>query len=261
MPYANSNGVQIYYELEGQGEPLLLGHGLMGSTEFWRGYNYPEGLVDTFQVILFDARGHGKSDKPTHSEAYELQLVLKDALAVLDALSIEKTHYWGYSMGGRTGFGLASYYPERLTKLVIGGASPYDAKKEDQAFIIHFLELVNKGLNQGVDALLKGVKAFLGRLTPQFESRLRSLNLSAMKANLEAAMQAKDGLDAFLGNMTMPSLLYCGTKDEPVHSYAKRAAKVMPKAKFHSLENMNHSDASDATDAVLGFVKPFLQAN
>ena len=64
MPYVNSNGVHIYYELEGQGPPLVLAHGGTGSLGAWRQYGYTDALRREFQLILFDARGHGRSDRP-----------------------------------------------------------------------------------------------------------------------------------------------------------------------------------------------------
>jgi len=75
-----------------------------------------------------DARGHGASDKPHNQAAYELGNYVGDIVAVLDALGIERTHYWGYSMGGWIGFGMANHAPERVRSLIIGGMHPYERK-------------------------------------------------------------------------------------------------------------------------------------
>jgi pimeloyl-ACP methyl ester carboxylesterase len=64
MPFADHQGIRIYFEVVGEGPPMVLAHGLGGNTTFWRGYGYVEPLKDKFRVILFEARGHGKSDKP-----------------------------------------------------------------------------------------------------------------------------------------------------------------------------------------------------
>ena len=64
MPYADNQGVRIYYEVEGQGPPLVLGHGGSYTLEMWREWGYTDGLRDEHQLILLDFRGHGRSDKP-----------------------------------------------------------------------------------------------------------------------------------------------------------------------------------------------------
>ena len=65
MPYTNNGDINIYYEVEGHGPPLVLHHGIMGSMENWREAGYVDGLRSDYQIILMDARGHGNRDKPT----------------------------------------------------------------------------------------------------------------------------------------------------------------------------------------------------
>ena len=93
MPYVNNHGVQVYYEVEGQGPPIILAHGAAGDISYWRGYGYVDPLIDDYRVILFDARGHGKSDKPGTVEAYLPEKMVEDALLILDTLKIDATAY------------------------------------------------------------------------------------------------------------------------------------------------------------------------
>jgi pimeloyl-ACP methyl ester carboxylesterase len=76
--------------VEGEGPSIVLAHGISGNTTFWRGFGYLDQLRDEFRVILFDARGHGKSDKPYEAAAYDHRLMAGDVLAVLDAAAIDK---------------------------------------------------------------------------------------------------------------------------------------------------------------------------
>ena len=64
-----SDGVRVYYEVEGDGPPLLLIHGFGQGGERWRGAGYVEALRDGHRVIVVDLRGHGRSDKPHNSDA------------------------------------------------------------------------------------------------------------------------------------------------------------------------------------------------
>jgi pimeloyl-ACP methyl ester carboxylesterase len=99
MPFVNNNGIKIHYEVEGQGPALILAHGLSTSMKQWRALGYTEELSGNHMLILVDTRGHGGSDKPTTPESYSPDVVAGDYVAVLDSLGIEKTNYFGYSMG------------------------------------------------------------------------------------------------------------------------------------------------------------------
>ena len=122
MPYTDNEGVRIFYEMEGIGAPLVLHHGLTGSHEGWSNLaNYVDALKDKDQLILMDARGHGRSDKPHVPESYGMENMVGDVTAVLDELGIDEAHFWGYSMGGRIGLAAGKYAPDRFSSLIIGG--------------------------------------------------------------------------------------------------------------------------------------------
>ena len=157
MPFADSGEIKIFYESEGDGSPLVLHHGLTGSHEGWSKHaNYVDALKDKYQLVLIDARGHGRSDKPHAPEKYGMKYMVGDVTAVLDELGIEKAHFWGYSMGGRIGLATGKYSPERFSSLIIGGngLSEKDSKGEMEE-----LQGYVSILKQGLDAWL----AFLGR--------------------------------------------------------------------------------------------------
>ena len=104
MPFANNNGVKIYYEVEGQGPPLVLAHGISMGLNNWRRNGYTDALKKDFQLVLYDARGHGRSDKPHEPAAYGLLNMAEDVVAVLDDLGIGQAHYFGFSMGAKVGY-------------------------------------------------------------------------------------------------------------------------------------------------------------
>ena len=83
-------------------------------------------LTDEFRLIFADHRGQGRSDKPTDIDAYALATRAADAVAVLDALNIDRAHFLGSSWGARLGFALGKYAPERLLSLVLCGNQPYE---------------------------------------------------------------------------------------------------------------------------------------
>jgi len=256
MSYANNDGVRIYYEVEGHGPPLILAHGATGDTTFWHGYGYTDKLSEDFTVILFDARGHGRSDKPHAAEAYDYRLMVGDVIAILDTLGVPKTHYWGYSMGGYSGLGVAKHHPERLLSLIVGGADPLQISEREREPPL-LLDVFQMGLAGGVDAVIERMKALFGSITPQYEQRLRQMDPMAMVAVLEAARHRPSFGDA-LSQFAMPCLLYAGEDDEGPFESGPSAAQRIPNARFFSLPGMNHVGASAAVELVLPEVRSFL---
>jgi len=123
MPYADNDGVQIFYKEEGEGPSIVLQHGLAGTHLDWsRGADYIGALRDEYHLIALDARGRGKSDKLYAPEDYAMEYMVGDITAILDEIGLEKAHFWGYSMGGRIGLAAGVYAPDRFSSLIIGGA-------------------------------------------------------------------------------------------------------------------------------------------
>lgn len=119
MPYQTVNGIQIYYEERGKGEPLLLINGLSFSLDLWLAQI--EELSRDFRVIALDNRGVGQSDKP--DEEYTISLMASDAVKLLQTLDIRKAHIGGLSMGGYIAQEIALTYPEMVNRLVLMATS------------------------------------------------------------------------------------------------------------------------------------------
>lgn len=109
------NGIDMYYEIHGSGEPLVLIEGLGYATWMW--YEQIEVLSKHFKVIVFDNRGVGKTEMP--DEEYTIELFAADTAELLDALEIKKAHILGVSMGGYVAQEFALRYPEYVDKLIL----------------------------------------------------------------------------------------------------------------------------------------------
>ncbi len=247
MPYADNQGVRIHYRVEGEGQPLVLQHGFTGSIEDWSDYGYVASLKH-YRLILVDARGHGGSDKPHDVASYALDKRAGDVVAVLDALGIAKAHFWGYSMGGWIGFGMAQYAPERVDRLVIGGAHPYARDQE------WFRQQFRLALAQGSDAFLTAFEQAVGPLAPGWRERLRAADFEAYLA----AAEDRPNLEAVLPIMAMPCCVYAGEAD-PLLQRAETAGRLIPRATFFSLPGLTHYQGYLRSDLVVPRVKRFLQ--
>jgi pimeloyl-ACP methyl ester carboxylesterase len=120
MSEAVNDGVHIAYEVIGNGEPLLLIHGLGYDRRGWGPLTAL--LANDFQVVLFDNRGVGESDVP--AGPYAVTQMAADAVAVLDAAGIDRAHVLGVSLGGYIAQEVALTYPNRVRKLVLGSTAP-----------------------------------------------------------------------------------------------------------------------------------------
>jgi 3-oxoadipate enol-lactonase len=114
------NGIDLYYEEHGEGEPLLLIMGWGGNAATWK----PQipGLAQRFRVIAFDNRGVGRSMAPR--DPYSIPQMAEDAVGLLDALDVPRAHVFGVSMGGMIAQELAVRHSERLDALVLGCTTP-----------------------------------------------------------------------------------------------------------------------------------------
>jgi len=243
-------GIRIHYEVEGEGPPVVLQHGFSQSLADWRAAGYVEALKDHCRLILIDARGHGQSDKPHDRAAYTARHHAADIVAVLDALGLQRADYWGYSMGGWIGFGLAHHAPERLRGLVLGGQ--------------HACGRTLRGEQpDGRDPVLF-FRSFFARIGLEFDKQppeVRQALLASDTQALAAAMQDRPSLEGALPAMTMPSLLYAGTKDG-VFAQTKKTAKAMPNCTFIALPGLDHSDAFyKATGILVPKVLSFLRTS
>jgi pimeloyl-ACP methyl ester carboxylesterase len=123
------NGIEMFYEIEGTGDPLLLLHGGTGSHEDWV-YAGRDEFLKHYTLILPDARGHGRSTNP-HRTITHRQCAL-DMLSLLDHLGIQRCRAIGISMGGNILLHMATLQPERIAALVVVSAAmhfPEQARK------------------------------------------------------------------------------------------------------------------------------------
>ena len=115
MPIARVNDINMYYEIHGTGEPLVLIVGLNSDHTLYRSF-LPK-LVPHNQVILFDNRGVGQSSKP--DIPYSIEMMADDTAGLLDALGMAGAHILGTSMGGRIAVTLALQHPRHVKSLIL----------------------------------------------------------------------------------------------------------------------------------------------
>ena len=111
--------MKLNYKILGEGEPLIIMHGLMGMLDNWQA---PARLLeDTYQCILVDMRNHGRSP---NDESHNYSVMAADILELMDDLGLESSYILGHSMGGKVAIKLAQENPIRVKKLILADIGP-----------------------------------------------------------------------------------------------------------------------------------------
>ncbi len=249
MPYVSSQGLRIHYQVEGKGPALVLHHGFGDSLESWYELGYVDALKDEYRLILIDARGHGASDKPHEPEAYSYPNVTADIVAVLDALTTPKAHYFGFSMGGKNGFAVAAYAPDRLDSLIVLAASA-SAQAHGP------LDLWIASLRQGPQAVVS-VWERDASVSPALRQRLLSNDVEALIAQ---RIQQKDplGFEDILPTLPIPCLLMVGEADTS-YAVVQGCSRLIPNATFVSFPNLGHTGSFLNRAELVGHLREFLR--
>lgn len=253
MPCADNDGVRIYYEVEGDGPPLVLLSGFTGRLHDWRRQDIAvaQALREEYRLILMDQRGLGQSDKPHEAAAYALETRVRDVTAVLDTEAIARAHVWGYSRGGVVGLGLGVHAPERCRALIVGGVDPWYVN--DRAGSLRVAAELRRGTM--ADHLARR-EACSGPLPPVARADFLANDPLALAAMREATAD-EPGLAEAVMAISVPLLLYAGEHDT-AFAGARRAAAAIPGATFVPLAGCDHAQAFQEAPAILPHVRAFL---
>lgn len=134
MPTVKVNDIQMYYEIHGEGKPLLLIGGLgldLSELQSMSGW-----LAQRYQVIVFDNRGAGRTDKS--DVPYSIEMMAEDTAELMKALAIERASLLGISMGGKIALDLALRYPGRVEKLILVSTSARVINTKEKALALTF---------------------------------------------------------------------------------------------------------------------------
>jgi pimeloyl-ACP methyl ester carboxylesterase len=121
----SANGQELYYEVHGKGQPLVLVMGIGYDSSLWK-LHQVSALSEQFRVVIFDNRDAGRSSRA--SQQYSIADMADDVAGLLDGLEIPQAHLLGLSMGGMIGQEFALRHPDRLDRLVLSGAGSVPAR-------------------------------------------------------------------------------------------------------------------------------------
>ena len=233
MSHLDRSGVRIYYEVHGEGPPVLLSHGYSATSRMWA--DQAAALSGGFRAITWDMRGHGRSDSPMALSAYNEALTVDDMAAILDVCGADRAVIGGLSLGGYMSLAFHLKYPERARALMLFDTGP-GFKKDDArekwnqraehwafSFETRGLEALSEIGSDEMDAHQhddpEGLALAARGMLKQFDSRI-----------IES-----------LPNVRVPTLVLVGADDLPFIAATDYMAAKIPNASKVVIPNAGHA--------------------
>lgn len=253
-----ADGTRIRFTTAGAEDSpaVLLVHGSALSSAVWRAFGYVTALGSDFRLIMPDLRGHGRSDTPHDEDAYAMDAIVGDLLAVLDAAGAHRAHYVGYSFGARAGLALAVAAPERLASLtLLGGSARPQEGSMDAMFFPGTVDVLER---DGMDGF---VRAWEERRRRPVDPATRSAFLKNDARALAAYFRRSDrepGIDDdTLAGIDVPVLAVVGSDDRLRVEDTRALSRTVPGARLAILRGVDHAET---VSAALPAVETFLSA-
>ena len=221
MPFARARDkVRIYYEVHGSGTPLVLAYGIGGNVEMWDVNR--DALAARHRLVLWEPRGHARSDSPEDPAKYSFERWVLDLQAVLDRLGIKKAHVGGLSLGAGIATRFALRFPARVRSLVVTNSSSAAGLPLSVENLVMRARSIEITLTKGMDAMAEYAMAANPNLSErlaldpgaraEFYEEYRRLSPIGY-ANSLRALIAMDHITDQLRRLRMPVLLIGADRD------------------------------------------------
>jgi len=258
-----ANGISINYQVDGpEGAPwLVLSNSLATNLHMWD----PQAaeLSKSYRVLRYDQRGHGDTEAP--AGRYTFELLIADAIALMDALNIKRAHFGGLSMGGATAMGLAQKHPGRLDKVIVCDSpcqsTPVSAQQWNERIAI--------AEKQGMEPL---VEPTVGRWFPPDILKANPPYLDKVRAMVRAtpvngfigcaAALADHDYASQAATVTRPVLFLAGEKDGGGATPAamRKLSEALKGSRYVELAGAGHISNLDRPEGFTTAIRDFLAA-
>ena len=253
MPKVRVNGVELNYEVHGDGYPVVFLHGFVGTVDMWR----PQipSVSERYRFITYDARGHGESESPASIDQYSADIVVEDLHQLLGALGVGEAVVGGLSMGGYESLRFYLTHPEKVTALILMDTGPgyrnparreeWNQQQEERATLL---------ATQGIEAFAAGAPSYTPR---EHILKLDPVGLANMARRVVAQFDSWviDNLD----KVKVPTLVLVGEKDTPFLAAGEYMAKAIAGARHVVIPDAGHASNLDNTEAFNEAVLDFLK--
>ena len=260
--------VELNHRISGQGEPLILLHGLFGSLENLGGV--ARRLEDGWQIHGLDQRNHGSSP---HTDEMTYPAMASDVVAYMDAQGIDKAHLLGHSIGGKVAMQVALSYPERVLGIIVADISPVSYQPRHDAILEGMKNLDLRGVKSRTEADSRlaeyvetpGVRQFLLKNLERipkdeieqddllFRWRLNLPVIDASYSNLSAAPEGDGPYDGSVLFIKGADSAYIQTKHQDT------IQSLFPNAELKIIEGTGHWLHAEKADTFATLCRQFLE--
>src|SRR5262245_2509517 len=249
MPKIDRDGVKIYYEVHGDGPPLILTHGYSSTSAMWQGQ--VAALSKRHKLVQWDMRGHGQSDYPEDPAAYSEAATVGDIKALLDEVGAEHAVVGGLSLGGYMSLAFYRAHPEYVAALLIIDTGP-GFKKDDarEAWNKRAYDTAERFEREGL-AVLKSGSRERSSVTHR-DARGLALAARGMLTQRDASVIE------MLPAVRVPSLIVVGAEDTPFLAASDYMAARIPGATKVVIPAAGHAVNIDQPEAFIDAVLPSL---
>ncbi|PYM99333.1 MAG: alpha/beta hydrolase [Candidatus Rokuibacteriota bacterium] len=270
MPTARVDGVNLYYEAEGAGQPLVFVHEFAGDHRSW--HPQVRFFSRRYRTIAFNARGYPPSDVPEGVEAYSQDRAAEDIRGVLDALKIPKAHVCGLSMGGYATLHFGLKHPDRALSLVVAGAGYGSAPGEREKFLRDSEAVVKRfeddGMAKTADFYAKGPTRVqlmdkdphswreFHRQLAEGSARGHALTQRGVQLRRPSIMDLGERME----KLEVPTLIMTGDEDDPCLEPAIFMKRKIPTSGLVVLPKSGHAINLEEPEAFNRAVLDFLTA-
>jgi len=259
--FADLDGIRLCYESRGEGYPVVLIHGLGLSMDMWR-YQVPA-LAEGYRVIIFDNRGHGRSEKPPGP--YDMSMFVEDTRKLLDFLELDAVALIGLSMGGGIAQAFTLTHAERVRALGLISASSERSGTSGARFFQNAEIAERDGMAALPETLVPRwfAPASLEERPAEVE-RIRKTFLTNDPRAWAASARANGTRDNFtdrLGEITCPVLYIGGALDPTAPQQSEIYARRLPEVDVHLLAGVAHLLPLEVPDEVNRLLVGFLSKN
>jgi 3-oxoadipate enol-lactonase len=255
----NANGININYQIDGrEGAPwIIFSNSLITNLAMWD--DQAAALKDNFRILRYDQRGHGGTDAP--ADKYSFDMLTKDVIGLMDALSIQRANFCGLSMGGMTALFLGQRYSDRFDRIISCDCGPASTPQSAQ----QWKERIDLGAEKGMEALVDVTMnrwfppEFVATKAPVLD-KIRGMIRSTPYNGFAGCAWALSDYDTKPGlpNIKNPLLCICGTKDATYPGMQAINAAI-PGSKLVNIEGAGHisnvEQPAKFTQAIRDFIK------